>query len=72
MNNLPISSFICAENKYSHSILKFNCSLHIYHIQKHLKSTVSISQCLYAWLWGLAYFFCYFKAQGVILDPLNA
>ena len=38
MNNLPINSFICLENKYSHNILKFNCSSHIYHVQKYLKS----------------------------------
>lgn len=62
-NNLPIISFICAENKYSQNTLKFKHSLHICHIpQKH----IPVSQCLYLWFWGLAYFFCCFKIQRAI------
>lgn len=39
MNNLPINFLICAENKYSQVFVKLNCSSHIDHVQKYLKST---------------------------------
>lgn len=40
--------------------------MHVYHLQKY-----PIFQFSYLRFWGIAYFFCHFKAQGVLLDPLN-
>ena len=71
MNKHPINPVICANNKYSHNILKFKRSSCIRHIQKYLKSThLYPNASAYSFgAWPIS--FAVFKAPGVTLDPLS-